>query len=238
MQRQPVSDRLQPVEPDFVGRNAELEALQTLLDPQGPGVMHVHGIAGIGKSRLLDVFAGLARAEETTIVKLDCRTMEPTREGFLEELGAAVGGRAGNFRETCARLGELGARVLLVLDTYEVYRLMDTWLRQVFVPALPDNVRLLCPGRERPLTAWRTAPGVRFHALALGPLEETEANRLPTRYGVPAKAAARIAHATHGHPLALQLVASAYAEWPDLAFEEVSRWCVRPSFPAAPRAWP
>ncbi|MDK8462662.1 winged helix-turn-helix domain-containing protein [Marinobacter sp. SS13-12] len=220
MQRQ--TDRLHPVEQDFVGRGEELKALGTLLEPDGPGVTHVYGIAGIGKSRLLAVFANRARAEGATIVRLDCRTMEPTTEGFLRELGEAVGRRIGDVEQACLRLGELGARVILVLDTYEVYRLMDTWLRQTLVPALPDNVRLLCLGRESPLAAWRTAPGRPVRALSLGALEDAEAARLLTRAGVPAKSAARVVHATHGHPLALQLAASAYAERPDLAFEELS----------------
>ncbi len=216
------TDRLRPVEQDFVGRGEELNALGALLEPDGPRVTHVYGIAGIGKSRLLAVFANRARTEGATVVQLDCRTMEPTTEGFLGELGKAVGGRIGDVQQACRRLGELSARVVLVLDTYEVYRLMDTWLRQTLVPALPDNVRLLCLGRERPLAAWRTAPGHLVHTLSLGPLEDTEASGLLTRAGVPARAAKRVVRATHGHPLALQLAASAYAERPDLAFEELS----------------
>lgn len=220
MRRQP--DRLRPGEQDFVGRNDELEALQALLTADGPQVMHVHGIAGIGKSRLLALFTNLARAEAATIVTLDCRTMEPTSEGFLRELSSAIGADTLDVREASKRLGDLGSDVILVLDTYEVYRLMDTWLRQTLVPALPENVRLLCLGRERPLSLWRNAPGVRFQAFTLGPLGEAEASDLLRRFGLPPRAALRIAHVTHGHPLALQLAASAYTERPDLAFEELS----------------
>ena len=32
----------------FVGRDTELGALETMLMPKGPRVLHVHGIAGIG----------------------------------------------------------------------------------------------------------------------------------------------------------------------------------------------
>jgi len=219
-------DTLEPLAPpvvqDFVGRREELAALRKLLEPDGPRVKHIYGIAGIGKSRLLDVFVSQARSAGATIVRLDCRAIEPTTEGFLRALGKAVGRNVGDPAEAAERLGELGSRVVLALDTTEVYRLMDTWLRQTWVPALPDNVHLLCLGRERPLAAWRTAPGGRFCAMALGPLDDTEAGHLLTGAGVPVKAAARIAHATHGHPLALQLAASAYAERPDRAFEELS----------------
>ncbi|MEX1057393.1 MAG: winged helix-turn-helix domain-containing protein [Natronospirillum sp.] len=170
----------------------------------------------------MDHFIRHARSIGATVVKLDCRTIEPTIQGFLRELSKAVGGRIGDSRDASLRLGDLGSRVILVLDTYEVYRLMDTWLRQSWVPALPDNVRLLCLGRERPLAAWRLAPMGSFYAFSLGPLDDSEAGYLLASAGVPPKAAARIAHTTHGHPLALQLAASAYAERPDLAFEVLS----------------
>jgi len=45
---------------------------------------------------------------------------------------------------------------VLALDNYEVFRLMDTWMRQVFMPALGDNVRLLLVSREPPSSAWVT----------------------------------------------------------------------------------
>jgi hypothetical protein len=53
----------------------------------------------------------------------------------------ASGGVPGSAEEIASRLGHVGARVVVTLDTYEVFRLMDTWLRQVFLPLLPDNVR-------------------------------------------------------------------------------------------------
>lgn len=213
-----------PAAQGFVGRDEELTALNALLDSEGPRVAHLYGIAGIGKSCLLDVFAGQARAQGATLLKLDCRAMEPTPAGFFRELGSAIGAPTEDVQDAVIRLADLGSRVVLVLDTYEVYRLMDTWLRQVLVPALPDRICLLCVGRERPLCAWRTLPGWqgRFRAIPLGPLEDAEAVDLLEHAGVPAKVAARIARATHGHPLALQLAASAYAERPNLAFDELS----------------
>lgn len=208
----------------FVGRSEELAALGALLDPDGPKVTHLYGIAGIGKSSLLDVFARQARAKGATLLKLDCRAMEPTPAGFFRELGNAIGTPTEDLQDALERLADLSSQVVVVLDNYEVYRLMDTWLRQVLVPALPERVCLLCVGRERPLAAWRTMPDWHGHsrAIALGPLEDTDAVALLDCSGVPTNAAARIVHATHGHPLALRLAASAYAERPNLAFEQPS----------------
>lgn len=225
MNWQPEAKRLPPAERDFVGRTDELEALNTLLAPHGPTVLHVYGLAGMGKSRLLNVFAERARVAGVALVRLDCRAMEPTAAGFLQSLSASMGGVARDIESAAARLNGLGPKVILVLDTYEVYRLMDTWLRQVLVPALPDNVGLLCLGRERPAAAWHgTSPTGRHlvRTLALGPLSHEEALRLLRLWGVADRSAERIAHVAHGHPLALRLAASACAERPELPFGEVS----------------
>jgi hypothetical protein len=46
----------------FVGRTEELGLLLHTLEPDGPLVVHLHGIAGSGESTLLDVFTQRARA--------------------------------------------------------------------------------------------------------------------------------------------------------------------------------
>src|SRR5207237_5304800 len=104
-------------------------------------------------------FAAAARSKGATIVRLDCRAVEPTQRGFLHELAAAIGGDAANTEQAVDRLAALGDQVVLALDNYEVFQLMDGWLRQVFTPALPDNVRLLVAGREAPAAMWLAAPG-------------------------------------------------------------------------------
>ena len=62
----------------FVGRAAEMAALLECLEPGGPLVVHVHGIGGIGKSTLLDAFCDQARAGHATVIRIDCRAVEPT----------------------------------------------------------------------------------------------------------------------------------------------------------------
>lgn len=208
---------------EFIGRAAELAVLRTALDADGPRVIHVHGIAGIGKSALLARFAVDARAAGAVVVQLDCRRIEPTETGFLHALGESIGAGTGIGALT-QRLGALGATVVLTLDTYEVFRLMDTWLRQVFVPALTGNVRLIVCGRERPFAAWYALPGGgRFlQSIALAPLDKQVAAQLLVRLGVRDEEAARLARFTHGHPLALRLAAAACEERPGLALEQAS----------------
>ena len=147
----------------FSGRSEELCSLREVLADVGPVVAYLHGIAGIGKSRLLGAFAHIAREQGVTVIILDCRGIEPTETGVLTELATAIGGAPGSAEEIAARLGQVGTKVVVALDTYEVFRLMDTWLRQVFLPIVPDNVRFILCGREAPVTAWLSDPG--WHGL-------------------------------------------------------------------------
>ena len=186
---------------DFVGRAAELDSLLKILEPAGPLVIHLHGIAGIGKSTLLDVFAQRARMSGATVIQLDCNGIEPTEKGLLSELALATGGVLGSPEEIATRLGQVGSRVVIALDTYEVFRLMDSWLRRVFIPLLPDNVRIILCGREGPVTAG-------FQTIQLGCLDRGSALESLFRTGVRHEEANAMATICCGHPLALTLAAA------------------------------
>jgi hypothetical protein len=114
-----------------------------LIRDDGPRLMYVHGIAGIGKSTLLSAFATAVRTSAATVVGLDCRSIEPTERGFLHNLSRASGSKARSAGSVAVRLGNLGERVVLTLDTYEVFRFLDVWLRETFLPSLPPNVRVV-----------------------------------------------------------------------------------------------
>jgi AAA ATPase domain len=121
-----------------------------LVDSAGAGgIMHVHGLAGMGKSALLDTFADRMRAAGGHVVSLDCRTVEPTERGFLR-----AAGEFDDVPDFCAHLGALEQPVVLVLDQYEHFLLLDTWLRRTVVPALPAGAALVLGCRE-----WRPSVG-------------------------------------------------------------------------------
>jgi Transcriptional regulatory protein, C terminal/AAA ATPase domain len=209
----------------FVGRGAELEFLRKALAAgEEPLVIYIHGMAGIGKSRLLDAFAEEARSRDARVVRLDCRQIEPTENGLLRELAAAIGGTAASTEQVAARLGALGSRVVLSLDTYEVFRLLDTWLRQVFIPALPDNVRVILCGRDAPVVAWLSAPGWHglFRTIRLESLPERDALDLLRQSGLSVDEARRMERFTHGHPLALTLAAALVARGEGVDLEHVA----------------
>src|SRR5215813_1234035 len=71
----------------LIGRERERAALLELVEGDTPLVAVVHGIAGVGKSTLLQAAAVDARARGTLVVALDGSAFEPTERGFLRSLG-------------------------------------------------------------------------------------------------------------------------------------------------------
>ena len=209
---------------NFIGRTEEMASLLQCLEGECPLVVHIHGIGGVGKSALVQAFSVRAQEQGSTVVILDSPLMEPTERGFLDELGNAIGSDTPTIEEVVNRLESFGARVFLVIETYEVFRLMDTWLRQVFVPALPENVRVILVGREPPTPGWLTAPEWQgmFSSIVLGPLDNQDALGLLSRAGVSEKNSQRINKFAKGHPLTLKLAASAALERPSLDLQDLA----------------
>ncbi len=203
----------------LIGRERERAALLELVERDVPLVAAVHGIAGVGKSTLVHAAALDARARGTRVVALDGRAFEPTERGFLASLGSALGAPVGTIADATAALAG-DARVLLTIDTHERLRLLDTWLRQSFVPALPQNARLLLAGRDTPL-AWQRDLGDLVRTIRLENLSDAAARTLLRRAGVDGAVAGRVARVARGHPLSLQLAAGALAERPGLPAEDV-----------------
>ena len=208
----------------FFGRDEELSILLRALEEDGPPITYLHGIAGIGKSSLIAVFAARARAEGASVIQLDCRSIEPTERGFLHELGLALGAEISTPTDAARSLGRFDGNVVLVLDTYELLRLLDTWLRQTFVPALGENVRIVIAGREAPVAAWVASPGWQglVRSIQLGPLHSREAMTLLQHAGIDDRTAGRIEQLAHGHPLALTLAANTVSERVDLDLDAVA----------------
>jgi NACHT domain len=202
----------------LIGRERERAALLELVERETPLVAVVHGIAGVGKSTLLRAAALDARARGTLVLALDGRAFEPTECGFLTSLGSALGTPLATIADATAALAR-DVRVLLTIDTHEQLRLLDAWLRQSFVPALPENARLLLAGRDTP-AAWQRDLGDLLRTIRLENLSDEAAQALLRRAGVDSTVAARVARVARGHPLSLQLAVGALAERPGLPAED------------------
>lgn len=209
-------------ETPFVGRDDELAFLDGVTRAPLPSITFVTGISGIGKSKLLDVFAMRRRSGGASVVRIDCRLVEPTEAGFFRQLGRAAGGEISSCSQAAARLAELGTAVL-IFDEIDVLRLLDSWLRNSFVPAMPPNVHMVFSGRNPPLSVWLRMPwrGT-FRTLEVAPLAQSDALALLTASGIEKAQATRINRIARGHPLALNLAALTLRNTGDPGLEELA----------------
>jgi len=192
----------------FVGRDAELRLFQTALHAETSPfiVLHVYGPGGIGKTTLLREYEQMARQRGRTVIRLDCRNMEASPPGFVRALRQAI---SPDTDPLTTLLLDWPAHTILFLDTYEALGGLDTWLRESFLPQLPADVLVVTAGRHQPASAWRTDTGWAdlTQIVPLQNLQPDESQIYLTGRGVPAAQHAAAVAMTHGHPLALCLVA-------------------------------
>jgi hypothetical protein len=196
----------------FVGRHAELELFRTALVASEPPfvALHLYGPGGMGKTTLLAEYARIAAEAGALAVRLDGRELDPSPPGFLHALGLALG-----LAEDASPLDELARqpRAVLLVDGYEALSPLDAWLRESCLPNLPDRTLVVIAGRQPPATGWRTDPGwsdlVRIVALRNLPPDDSRAYLQAC--GVPEEQHPAVLAFTHGHPLALALVADLLA---------------------------
>ena len=194
----------------FVGREGEralfAEALAAETLPFH--VLMLHGPGGVGKTTLLREFQALAEEANVSATYLDARDLEPAPEAFRQALGRAEPGPATE------------GRAVLLVDTYETIAELDGWMREEFLPEVSEHLLVVLAGRYPPSPGWRSDLGWRdlTRVVALRNLTPAESQSLLGAQGIPAQQHEAILSFTHGHPLALSLVADYVRRKPDVDF--------------------
>lgn len=201
----------------FVGRNKEQQRFQQILTGEAaPGVFWLHGPGGVGKSALLRVLAEEARTSDFPVYFVDGHHLEATPEAFLRALCVSLNipisenaTRDGVLEVLQRYLEARTRRVVIFVDTIEVLAPLELWWREEFLPALPENVFLVLAGRKAPDAAWSADAGWRdlIQVRALHNLDAATASEYLKRRAVPTNQHGALLQFTHGHPLALSLVA-------------------------------
>jgi hypothetical protein len=205
----------------IVGRTAErtlfLEAAQSKELPFF--VLYVYGPGGIGKSTLVAEFQRICAQEGIEYLHLDMRNIEPTPDKFIEAI--RVGLNLDDSRSDAEAFASLTTRHVLLFDTFELAQHLEPWLRTTFLPQLPETILCVFAGRMMPSTAWRSDVGWQelMRVIALRNLSPDESRELLAHRLVPADAQKSIMDFTHGHPLALSLVADSFAQRENFVFE-------------------
>ncbi len=203
----------------FVGRDAERELfLSALQAAEMPFyVLHIYGAGGIGKTTLLRVFASTCKPAQA--IYLDGRSIDPNPAVFVEALSAAMGLEA--HKDPLQALAAAPERRVLLIDTYEMLAPLDAWLREVFLPDLPQNVLVVTAGRQPLSPTWHVDSGWQalLREMPLRGLSGDESRRYLTQRRVASEQHKAVLNFTHGHPLALSLVADLFDQRPGLQFQ-------------------
>ena len=198
----------------FVGRTAEIDIFRSALaaDELPFNVLYVFGPGGVGKTTLLREFVNACKVAGVPASYVDARNLEPSPDAFVGSLSSALG-LASKERPFEALADRPGRRVVLI-DTYETLAPLGGWMSETFLPQLPENLLIVLASRNPPEPGWRVDPGwQRFvRPLRLENLSREESQAYLDRRNVPPDQHGDILDFTHGHPLALSLVADVFVQ--------------------------
>ncbi len=205
----------------FIGRAAEIAMFRSVLTDKAEPVkaLYIHGPGGTGKTTLLKECIRVCDECGVDHALWDSRDFEPSINAFLEFLGRRLD--LAEDEDVLAALQTVSQRFVLFLDTFEMLQPLDNWIRDEFIGRVPDSMMVVLSGRATPSTSWRAAPGWRrnIKPLALRNLNSDDGHSYLSLRDVPDDQHESVLKFTHGHPLALALVADAFAQHPGLDFQ-------------------
>lgn len=217
-----LKDRLRAArEALFVGRTEERSFFRSALAADVPPfcILYILGPGGVGKTSLLRALQRTCAEQEIASTYLDARDVDPSPEAFLSALGRALDLFPGTSSMEAMAAAE--DRHVLFIDTCEALLPLDSWLREHFLANLPEQTLLVMAGRSLLSKSWRTDPGWQalVHVLPLRNLDTPESRTFLERRAVPPDQHETVLDFTHGHPLAMSLVADLIDQQPGAVFQ-------------------
>ncbi|BAZ32742.1 hypothetical protein NIES4074_52490 [Cylindrospermum sp. NIES-4074] len=208
----------------FVGRERELELfLQAIASPELPfHILHVFGPGGVGKTTLMQQFLRFAQQSKISTIYVEARNIEAASESFISTLHSLM--QLNELDSPLNVLAERKERNVILIDTYEAIAQLDEWLREVFLPHLSVDTLIVIAGRNPPSSSWCSDPGWQalMHTLPLRNLSPEESQTYLITQDIPTTQHQAILDFTHGHPLALSLVAEVFAQGKEISFQAES----------------
>lgn len=216
-----VTDRLSAARRrQFVGREGERNTFQTALvaDELPWQVLYIFGPGGIGKTTLVNEFAAVGEEHDSRAIYLDGRTIKAEPESFLSALRNAMSIVAND--SPFQTLAQYPKHSVLLIDSYEDLGSLDEWMRNRFLPELPESVLVIIADRNPPSADWLADPGWQtlIRSIPLRNLAPEESRQFLTKRDIPSGQHQAVLDFTHGHPLALSLVADLFAQRPNFHF--------------------
>src|SRR6185437_7282905 len=125
----------------------------------------------------------------------------PSPDSFTAALGLAM--RLPPGRSPVAAWAEKAERNAIIVDTYELLSPLDNWLREVFLPQLPEQTLIVLAGRNPLPPTWSTDSGWQnlVRVVPLRNLTPDEGRAYLTRRAVPLDQHQAVLAFTHSHPL-------------------------------------
>lgn len=208
----------------FVGRHVERSLFAaTLAAHELPfHVLHIYGPGGVGKTTLLREFATMCHNSQTPAILLDGRHIEPSPTAFASAIYAAMG-KLSPGTDPHNPIFSPGRSVLLI-DTYEQLAPLDSWLRETFLPSLLADTLVVLASRLPLAPVWRTDPSWQtfIRTILLHNLSPEESHMYLTTREISPDQHQEILAFTHGHPLALTLIADVVSQQPAASFRPES----------------
>lgn len=184
----------------MVGRAIEIDRFRSALTDEPPpfAVLYLHGPGGVGKTTLLTTMLSIAEAEGRATTLTDARHLDPSPSALRASLEAS----------TSTTRAPFGPPVIAI-DTFERVQPIEPWLVAEWLPTLPSDAIVIIASRQPPADWWRSDPAWNdlLCVQTVRNLDRRAAAELLDNRGVDIRLRDRLVEMTHGHPLALALLA-------------------------------